>query len=249
MPITLKEAKRAIWAAISNCPNDKPLIQYACKEEDYDVFLSVLQIPQIKKEIERKGISFELVPTDEELLQFQREFQMMQYALVTAAHQLSARSDLSAVRWLQELYTHSHVSYTNSFERVSKVLSRAFPVEILNYDPLGEKLVAKREAQNLEAELIKLVRPESEKAEVEEVSQLFDKLSNSTTYISIQIDPVPAFILVGIIQLATRHPNMEPEMIKSSKDIALNLIDGISELVPEARKYLEMGWHVEFDKG
>ncbi len=249
MPISLSEAKRMIWTAISNRPPERNVIEYQCNEENFDVFYAATQIPQIQKKMEVDGFEIRIVPNGNEQLDLQCELQIAQYALIIASRELSKRSDLNTLRWLTQLQTHACNRYNNDYHGLVKILSQISPLELLDYDPLSDEFTEQQEKREVEKQLLELIRPESEKATLAEVNQLFDKLYHHGQYLVLHIDPVPAFSLVGVIQLALRHPQMDTELGKQIKDIALQLIDGISGAVPEARKYLEMGWHTEFDKG
>ncbi|MEB3282375.1 MAG: hypothetical protein VKK42_26005 [Lyngbya sp.] len=249
MPISLSEAKRMIWNAISKRPPERNCIEYRCKEEDFDVLYAATQIPQIKQKMKTDGFEIRIVPSSEENIDFQREYMVAQYSSVMAARLLSNYTDLTVDRWLRRLYTHSYNALNFCEADVSRVISQVFPVELLNYDPIADQLAEKKETDKTQSMLLDLIRSDAEKVTTKELGELFDKLVDCHTPIGIVVDVLPGFILVGLIQLALRHPNLEQEMIKSGKDIALQLIDGISDVVPEARKYLEMGWHTEFDRG
>lgn len=248
MPISLSEAKRMIWAAISNRPPKMNVIEYQCDEENFDVLYAATQIPQIKQKMKADGFDIKIVPNSSEQLDLQCEIQMAQYALIIAARELSKRSDLNTLRWLTQLQTHAYNRYNNDYHGLVNILSKVSPIELLDYDPLLDEFTEQQKKGEVEKQLLELIRPETEKATLAELNQLFDKLYHHNQYLVLQIDPVPAFSLVGVIQLALRHPQMDTELGKQIKDIALQLIDGISGAVPEARQYLEMGWHTEFDK-
>jgi hypothetical protein len=248
MPISLSKAKRMIWAAISNRPPERNVIEYQCNEENFDVLYAATQIPQIKQKMKADGFEIRIVPNSNEQLDLQCELQMAQYALIIAASELSKRSDLNTLRWLTQLQTHAYNRYNNDYLGLVKILAKVPPTELLNYDPLSDEFAEQQEKTKVEKQLLELIRPETEKATLVEIEQLFNKLYHHNQYLVLHIDPVPAFSLVGVIQLALRHPQMDTELGKQIKDIALQLIDGISGAVPEARKYLEMGWHT-VDKG
>jgi len=65
--------------------------------------------------------------------------------------------------------------------------------------------------------------------------------------LSVNIQIRDAWILVGGLQLATRHPELTEPMKSMLGVIARHFQGAITRLYPEAQPLLEMGWDSEYD--
>ena len=234
---------------ISNCPPGKKLIEFHCLPEDAFTFVTALTLPDIQATVQKRGLMVDIIPDESEEIEFQRQYVMAQYCLIVAAKTLSNYTDFTTERWLQRLYTYAYNRYVDNEPTIAGILSQYYPVEMLPNDPLASELEEKSNAEKVSQELMKIVRPESEKATISELNQLFEKLQSSDFMINLSVNLINGFVLVGQLQLALRHPANEGESSKRMKQFAQDLIDAIASEVPDARQYLEMGWHSEFDRG
>lgn len=233
---------------ISKCPPGKALIEFHCLPEDVFTFATALTSPEIQATVQERGLMVDIVPDESEEIEFQRQYVMTQYSLIVAAKFLSNYTDVTTERWLQRLYTYAYNKYVDNEPTIAGILSQYYPVAMLPNDPLASELEEKSKAEKVNQELMKIVRPQSEQATVGELAQLFGKLQSSDFLVKLEINLINSFVMVGQLQLALRHPANEGESSKRMKQFAQDLIDAISSQVPEARQYLEMGWHSEFDR-
>jgi hypothetical protein len=76
-----------------------------------------------------------------------------------------------------------------------------------------------------------------------EVRELADEMLalHARGGIAVSVDPVTAFSLIGVMQLAFRHPELTP----AQKQIIRELVDGLAQAFPAggpASRIIERGW-------
>lgn len=65
---------------------------------------------------------------------------------------------------------------------------------------------------------------------------------------TVEIPISAAWVLVSMLQLASRHPGLSKAFNRQVKAIADQFHDAIAERHPDARELLEMGWNTELDE-
>ena len=65
--------------------------------------------------------------------------------------------------------------------------------------------------------------------------------------ITLEVDPIYLFVLVGTVQLALRHPGNHGQSAEMAKEAAIAFQQKLGEIDPEIAVALEKGWHPEFD--
>jgi hypothetical protein len=66
--------------------------------------------------------------------------------------------------------------------------------------------------------------------------------------IYIQILPRDARVALGIIQFATRNPNITPEQLQIIEAFGRQIQRGLIAIEPALAPYLEMGWNPAYDQ-
>lgn len=80
-----------------------------------------------------------------------------------------------------------------------------------------------------------------------DIQTALNKLTESTELIQFATTPARAFVLLGNIQLALRHPGNNGESAGIAREIGLNLQKAICAYVPEVEPLIEMGWDSSYD--
>ncbi|SRR5579883_1006735 len=65
--------------------------------------------------------------------------------------------------------------------------------------------------------------------------------------ITLEVDPIYLFVLVGTVQLALRHPGNRGKSAELARQAAISFQQRLGEINPEIAAALEQGWHPEFD--
>jgi hypothetical protein len=65
--------------------------------------------------------------------------------------------------------------------------------------------------------------------------------------ITLELDPIYLFVLVGTVQLALRHPGNRGQSSEMAREAAIAFQQRLGELDPTIAAALEQGWHPEFD--
>lgn len=73
------------------------------------------------------------------------------------------------------------------------------------------------------------------------------KVMTDDTLLPVSIHIKEAWMLIGGLQLATRHPGLSPVMRAALENIARQFQLSIVDLHPEAKPLLDMGWDERFD--
>lgn len=73
------------------------------------------------------------------------------------------------------------------------------------------------------------------------------KLMEKAQPLEMAILPFRAFVLVGQIQLALRHPENRGPSAEIARDMAVRLQALLGQIDPAIAEALEHGWHPEFD--
>ncbi|MDX2215465.1 MAG: hypothetical protein SFY66_19535 [Oculatellaceae cyanobacterium bins.114] len=73
------------------------------------------------------------------------------------------------------------------------------------------------------------------------------KILDEAEPIEMAIMPFRAFVLVGQIQLALRHPQNRGPSADVARDMAIRLQARLGQIHPAIAEALEHGWHPEFD--
>jgi hypothetical protein len=76
---------------------------------------------------------------------------------------------------------------------------------------------------------------------------IIHKIGNSTEILEFGTTPARAFMLIGHLQLALRHPSNTGASAAFARQMADNLTDAICHYIPEARELIEQGWHPGYD--
>lgn len=91
--------------------------------------------------------------------------------------------------------------------------------------------------------------PPPSEAEAEEIMKLAFARADGGL-IEIQLDAMSAFTLIGLLQLATRHPDLPPSTNLVAKSLAAALQGRlITACGPEIGQLIEYGWHTQYDIG
>lgn len=65
--------------------------------------------------------------------------------------------------------------------------------------------------------------------------------------VTLELEPIYLFILVGTIQLALRHPEYRGQSADLAREAAIAFQQRLGEIDPAIAAALEQGWHPEFD--
>ena len=127
----------------------------------------------------------------------------------------------------------------------------AYPVELLPNDELFELFVNRAEIENQQhiERVDSILQNYDDPSALEGATEAVRSLTTAEP-VTVTIPPYTAFLNVALIQLAFRHPTMQKggAFAQDAKYFAQQLIDSIGERSPEAKAYLERGWHPEFDQ-
>lgn len=83
----------------------------------------------------------------------------------------------------------------------------------------------------------------------EQAKEVTAQVMSDQTPLQPIITIVDAWLLIGALQLATRHPEMSRFMRRALKRISGSFEKAITDLHPEARELLDMGWDPKYDVG
>lgn len=76
---------------------------------------------------------------------------------------------------------------------------------------------------------------------------IIQKIGTSTEILEFGTTPARAFMLIGHLQLALRHPNNTGASAAFARQFADNLANAICHYIPEARELIEQGWNPGYD--
>lgn len=245
--IELKEAVSKIWQAVKVLkPSENPQeidIVFDSKE-DIPVFIQAMNSNHIISLLESRNAVINL--RMEEGVALESGVKILQVALASAAIELSCLSNYSSHHWLQRLMTFSYHTCNDDDSELKDALLSCFPVVLLPEDELANDFYNRAIAQEelTEKRLEELLKTPDTATEIREATQAIKSLDGT---FSTTLDGATAFTLVGMLQLAFRHPAVKEYQPNGVRFFTQKLIDQIGEKSPAAKTYLEKGWHPEYD--
>lgn len=249
--IEFKEAVSKVWQTVKKIKASKEpqIVDINCdSQEDIPVFIDAINSPHIASLLESRNVNINLhVPYYET----SPEVEILQIAVASAALELSCLTDYSTTHWLRRLMTFAFHTDNDEDDALKKSWLSCFPVALLPEDELANEFYARAISQEeiTKARLEELVKTPDQEAETQEAIRAIQSLALSEP-ITTTLDCATAFTLVGMLQLASRHPAVKEyeTHTKAARFFTQGLIDKISEKSPAARAYLEKGWHPEYDQ-
>lgn len=80
-----------------------------------------------------------------------------------------------------------------------------------------------------------------------EVLAIFKRLWPMETPLAFALRPRDAWVVLGIVQFASRNPALLPAQQRMIESFGRGLQAGIVQIAPDAAPYLEMGWDAAHD--
>lgn len=72
-------------------------------------------------------------------------------------------------------------------------------------------------------------------------------ISDTTLLMPVHIRIREAWLIIAALQMATRHPDLSPEVCQTLEQIGRQFQDAVTARHPKAQELLEMGWNPDFD--
>ena len=80
-----------------------------------------------------------------------------------------------------------------------------------------------------------------------EIAAMFGRLWPMTSPIVVHLLPRDAWIVLGVIQFASRNPNISESHRTVMEHFGRAIQNRLAEIEPAGAPYMEQGWHPEFD--
>lgn len=246
--IEFKDAVSTIWQSVKSLKPSQELQEVDIlfdSKEDVPVFIQAMNSGHVISLLESRNAVINL--RMRKAVSLERGNEIIQVALASAAIELSCLSNYSSNHWLRRLMTFAYHTCNQEDQELKNGLLSAFPVELLPEDELANDFYARAIAQeeNHEKRLKELINTPNQEAELEEAVQSVKSLEGTITT---TLDCATAFTLVGMLQLAFRHPAVKEYQPNPVRFFTQGLIDQIGEKFPTVKTYLEKGWHPEYDQ-
>lgn len=249
--ITTEEAVKVIWHTAKQLKpsTNEQIIKLVCDtSEEVQSFINAMNYPHIRNLLQEKNAVIELAVKSASQ-QYQTTVERL--ALAAAAIELASLTNYGSIHWLQRLLTFGfNTEQQPERAELKQEMMNVYPVDLLAEDELFEIFHNRAEAyEQQHIERVNSIEKSYDASELEEAVQATRSLVNTEPVI-VTIPSYTAFLTVGLIQLAFRHPTMKEggAFAADAKYFAQTLIDEIGKRSPEAKTYLESGWHQEFDK-
>ena len=240
--IEFKEAVSKIWQAVKGLtPSEKvQIVSIHCdSQEDIPIFLDAIEAKRIASLLESRNVEINLIVPK---ISDAGGAEVLKVALASAAVELTCLSNYDTLHWVNRLMTFAFNVCANSNEELKQTFLGCFPAKLLPEDELANDLYVRAMAQEQTTERLEELL--DQKTELQEAIQAVRSLEGTITT---TLGCHTAFLLVGMLQLAFRHPKVKEFNPDYVRFFAQGLIDQIGEKSPAAKTYLEKGWHLEYD--
>jgi hypothetical protein len=246
--IKFKEAVSKIWQTVKKIKrSEEPqIVDIFCDSlEDIPVFIDAINSGHIASLLESRNIEINLHVPSHQISKTGVE--LLQVALASSALELSCLSNYSTTHWLRRLMTFAYHTCSAEDEELKNSWISCFPVALLPEDELADELYTRAIAQEeiTEKRLEELMKVPDTATEVQKEIQAIKSLEGTITT---TLDCATAFTLVGMLQLAFRHPAVKEFNPNGARFFTQGLIDQLAEKSPAVKTYLEKGWHPEYDQ-
>ncbi|HEY9862916.1 MAG TPA: hypothetical protein V6D21_01930 [Candidatus Obscuribacterales bacterium] len=247
--IEFKDAVSKIWQSVKSLKPSQELQEvdiFFDSKDDIPVFIQAMNSGHIISLLESRNAVINLRMKKLGFLEID-DSEIIKVSLVSAAIELSCLSNYSSNHWLRRLMTFAYHTCNQEDQELKNGLLSAFPVALLPEDELANDFYVRAIAQeeNHEKRLKELINTPDGEAELKEAVQSIKSLEGTITT---TLDCATAFTLVGMLQLAFRHPAVKECETNRVRFFTQGLIDQIGGNFPAVKTHLEKGWHPEYDQ-
>lgn len=81
-----------------------------------------------------------------------------------------------------------------------------------------------------------------------EFIEIGSRVMADMTRLEVNIDIRSAWLLVSLLQLASRHPGISQDMDRFARQIAMQFQNSVTERHPEAAPLFQLGWNKQLDR-